>query len=194
MVCLQVARAKGDQLVRRLTAKLQAKLLGVSAASLGPSSSGSGSGGLYGLLNVDALLESVEGDLAQFLMQQHAKLTAHATAAAPIAKESLAVAGESGGGSSSGGSSGEGGGGERSVVVGGGGVVGQLSQALADDGAWDPRVAFMVGFLKDCARVSVQEQLELGLAGLQARLAAPGALKVTTHTLRPPPPTLPPPR
>jgi len=147
--------------VRRLTAKLQTQLLGVTAATFG-----SGGGGLYGLLNVDALLESVEGDLAKFLMQQHAKLTSQHTSA-PLR---LAAAAEAGGRGVGGGESGS-----SSV---GSGVVGQLSSALADDAAWDPRVAFMVGFLKDCARVSVQEQLELGLAGLQARLADPGALKV----------------
>lgn len=147
-----MARQKGDQLVRRLTAKLQTQLLGVNASL----DNGAG-GGLYGLLNVDRLLESVEDDLTKFLMQQHAKLTAES--ATKDGEETTKAPG----GAASGGS---------------GGALGRVSQVLGDDSAWDSRLAFMVGFLKDCARVSVQEQLELGLEGLQERLAKPGAIKV----------------
>ena len=149
----KVARQKGDQLVRRLTAKLQTQLLGVNASL----DNGAG-GGLYGLLNVDRLLESVEGDLTKFLMQQHAKLTA----------ESAKKDGDKATNATDGAASAE----------SGGGALGRVSQVLGDDSVWDPRIAFMVGFFKDCARVSVQEQLELGLEGLQERLAKPGAIKV----------------
>jgi hypothetical protein len=163
LALVQVARQKGDQMVRRLTAKLQTQLLGVNT-TLGSD----GGGGLYGLLNVDRLLESVEGDLTEFLMQQHAKLTQSSPSSS---SSSNLVTGEK---NKDGKDSEE----ATNEEAGSGGALGRVSHVLGDDSAWDPRIAFMVGFLKDCARVSVQEQLELGLEGLQERLSKPGAIKV----------------
>ena len=79
-------------------------------------------GGMWEALNLDALLETVEGDLAKFLLQQHAVLLGPA-------------AGAGAGGSKS---------------------VGAALGAALNDEAWDPRVHFMVSFVKDCARVSVR--------------------------------------
>jgi hypothetical protein len=161
------ARKKSDQLVRSVTSRIQSRLLGVNAGPEGVGVGGTGADGLrggvsslYDLLNIDALLVTVEKDLVNFLMDQHKRLT---DGNGDKWSGDLAVSGR---------------GSSEMERVGGGGVVSQVSSLLDDDECWDPRVQFMVSFIKDCTKVSIKDQLSKGLEGLRERLRDPASLKV----------------
>jgi len=140
------ARKKTDQLIRAMTSKLQTKLLGVKQDTSDPNKSISS---LYDLMNVDSLLESVEGDLIKFLMDKREFVL---DSAAPLA-DSLDTISISN-------------------------TTKQLESNVANPIKWDPRIQFMVSFIKDCAKVSLREQLELGFDGLKHRLSNPKSFKV----------------
>ena len=152
-----VARRKSDQLVRSVTSRIQSRLLGVPTRG-GGVGGGDGVSSLYDLLNVDALLSSVEGDLVKFLMAQH-KTLLNASSSSENKNDGAAQ-------------------GETGATV-----VSQFSSLLDDDEAWDPRIQFMVSFIKDCTKVSIKDQLSEGLDGIRERLRDPASLKVPAEAV-----------